>query len=320
MKRSPAIASVINVAEMLAVFAGIVLFFSVYSYHFISVKTFLTIANQIPTIMVIAIGMTFVLLVAGIDLSVGSVMAFCGTVLSVALIDWHWAVLPAVVACILVGAACGVINGVITAYWAIPSFIVTLGTLEMARGAAYLMTASRTKYIGSSIDFFSEPLVIGISIGFLAALLLVAIGQLALERTVFGRFIVGIGTNEETMRLSGINTRGTKIAVFVLSGILVAIAAVFHCSRLEAADPNAGAGLELQVIAAVVIGGTSPLGGRGSVITSFFGVLIISSLEYGLDQVGATDPVKRLITGAVIIAAVIFDLYRKRLRQPSTER
>jgi ribose transport system permease protein len=315
MKRSPVVAAGINLAQMTAVLAGIIVLFSLYSRNFISLRAFLSIANQVPSMMVIAVGMTFVLLIAGIDLSVGSVMALCGTVLSVALVDWRWGVLPAILACLAAGCVCGAVNGLITAYWAIPSFIVTLGMLEMARGGAYLMTASRTKYIGSSIDVISEPLLLGISLAFLAALLIVAVGQLILTRTVFGRYLVGIGTNEETMRLSGIDSRPIKIAVFVFSGLLVAVASIFQCSRLEAADPNAGAGLELRVIAAVVIGGTSPLGGRGSVLTTFFGVLILSSLEYGLDQIGATDPVKRLITGGVIISAVILDLYRKGLRR-----
>ena len=314
MKRAPALAATFNAAQMTAVLVGIVILFSLYSRNFISVKTFLSIANQVPSMLIIAVGMTFVLLIGGIDLSVGSVMALCGTVLSVALVDWHWGILPAALACLAAGCFCGMVNGLITAYWAIPSFIVTLGMLEMARGGAYLMTASRTKYIGAVIDVVSEPLLLGISLAFVAALLMVVVGQMILSRTIFGRYLVGIGTSEETMRLSGIDSRPIKIAVFVFSGLLVAVASIFQCSRLEAADPNAGAGLELRIIAAVVIGGTSPLGGRGSVVTTLFGVLILSSLEYGLDQIGATDPIKRLITGAVIISAVVLDVYRKRFR------
>jgi len=130
---------------------------------------------------------------------------------------------------------------------------------------------------------------------------------------VFGRYAVAIGTNEEAVRLSGIDPRPVKLAVFMLCSGLTAVAAVMHTSRLGGADPNEGVGLELQVIAAVVIGGTSLMGGRGSVVASLFGVLIIAVLGVGLNQLGAQEPVKRLVTGGVIIVAVIADQYRQRL-------
>ncbi|MFG8628548.1 ABC transporter permease, partial [Pseudomonas paraeruginosa] len=142
------------------------------------------------------------------------------------------------------------------------------------------------------------------------ALLVMFAAQAALTRTVFGRYLIGIGTNEEAVRLAGVNPKPYKIAVFALMGLLAGLAALFQISRLEAADPNAGVGLELQVIAAVVIGGTSLMGGRGSVVSTFFGVLIISVLAAGLAQIGASEPTKRIITGAVIVVAVVLDTYR----------
>jgi ribose transport system permease protein len=142
--------------------------------------------------------------------------------------------------------------------------------------------------------------------------LVIVLAQLVLTRTVFGRYLIGIGTNEEAVRLAGIDPRPYKVLVFALMGLLAGLAALFQISRLEAADPNAGSGLELQVIAAVVIGGTSLMGGRGSVISTFFGVLIISVLAAGLAQIGASEPTKRIITGAVIVIAVVLDTYRSR--------
>jgi ribose transport system permease protein len=133
-----------------------------------------------------------------------------------------------------------------------------------------------------------------------------------LRRTVFGRYLVGIGTNENAMRLAGVDPRPLQVTVFALMGVLAALAGLMQISRLEAADPNAGVGMELQVIAAVVIGGTSLMGGRGSVLNTFFGVLIVAVLEAGLAQVGASDPAKRVITGGVIIAAVLLDVYRSK--------
>jgi ribose transport system permease protein len=152
-----------------------------------------------------------------------------------------------------------------------------------------------------------------VSASFILAVVLALVAHAVLARTVFGRYLVAIGTNEEVVRLAGIDPRPIKLMVFMLSGLLAALAAVIHCARLSSADPNAGAGFELQAIAAVVIGGTSLMGGRGSVINSLFGVLIMAVLETGLIQLRAGEPTKRLITGAVIVAAVIVDQYRHRL-------
>ncbi len=292
-----------------ALLAMIVLF-SLLSDHFLSYETFSTLANQIPDLMVLAVGMTFILIIGGIDLSVGSVLALAASAVSVAMLGWGWGVLPSA----LLGMACatvaGTITGSITVAWRIPSFIVSLGVLEMARGVAYQLTDSRTAYIGDSYAWLSNPFALGISPSFVIALVVIFVAQAVLTRTVFGRYLIGIGTNEEAVRLAGINPKPYKILVFSLMGLLAGVAALFQISRLEAADPNAGSGLELQVIAAVVIGGTSLMGGRGSVISTFFGVLIISVLAAGLAQIGATEPTKRIITGLVIVVAVVLDTYR----------
>jgi ribose transport system permease protein len=211
------------------------------------------------------------------------------------------------------GLACGAFNGLVSIGWNLPSFIVTLGMLEIARGEAHFLTKSQTQYIGSVIEPIADTAVLGLSCPFLLALVLVAAGQLVLSRTVFGRYLVAIGTNEEAVRLSGIDPRPAKLAVYMLSGFLVAVAAIIDTSRFQSANPNAGTGFELQAIAAAVIGGTSLMGGRGSVISSFFGVLIIAVLNSGLASVGARDETKRLVTGCVIVAAVIVDHYRHRL-------
>ncbi|WJF89079.1 ABC transporter permease [Paraburkholderia bonniea] len=288
--------------------------FSALSSHFWSYDTFSTIANQIPDLVVMSVGMTFVLMVAGIDLSVGSVLALGASVVSVAALHWHWGPWPAALLGVAAATLCGTLTGAVTVAWRIPSFIVSLGVLEAARGLAYQLTDSRTAYIGDAFDFLSNPLALGISPAFLLALAVTLVGHLVLTRTVFGRYLTGIGTNEEAVRLAGVNPRPYKIMVFALMGAMAGLAALFQISRLEAADPNAGAGMELQVIAAVVIGGTSLMGGRGSVISTFFGVLIISVLAAGLAQIGANEPTKRIITGAVIVIAVVLDTYRSKRR------
>lgn len=294
---------------------GLVVFFGISADNFFSLTTFRTIANQVPGITVVAVGMTFVLIIAGIDLSVGSVMALAGAVLGLSLVRFELPLAVAVPACLLVGVVCGLLNGLVIIRWRLPSFIVTLGMLEIARGAAYLVTQSRTIYIGGPVEAIAEVSVLGLSLPFIVAVSIVVAAQLVLSRTVFGRYLIAIGTNEEAVRLCGIDPRPLKLAVFVLCGFLTSVAAVIHTARLASADPNAGYGLELQAIAAVVIGGTSLMGGRGSAVSSFFGVLIIAVLGTGLAQVGAQESTKRVITGCVIVAAVILDHYRHRIRK-----
>ncbi|TDR71437.1 ABC transporter permease [Paludibacterium purpuratum] len=294
---------------------AMVLFFGSMSEYFLSANTFITIANDIPALTVLAVGMTYVLIIAGIDLSVGSVMALSSALCSLAMLRWGWGLAPALLLGLVSGAACGFLTGFVSVQWQLPSFIVSLGMLEIARGAAYVVTDSRTQYIGSDVDWLSSNLIGGISPAFVIALAVIVIGQLVLTRSVFGRYMIGIGTNEEAMRLAGVDPRPIKVAVFTLIGLLASVAGLMQTSRLEAADPNTGIGMELQVIAAVVIGGTSLMGGRGSVISTFFGVLIIAVLEAGMAQIGASDPTKRIITGLVIIAAVMLDKYRDLRKQ-----
>jgi ribose transport system permease protein len=292
---------------------GLIAVFSLSSNHFFSPPTFRTIANQIPDAVIVAVGMTFVIIIGGIDLSVGSVLALSGAALGLSLANLNLPLPVAIVCCLCVGLICGAINGVVTIRWSLPSFIVTLGMLEVARGGAYLATNSQTLYIGGAVERIAEISLFGLSLPFLVAVLIVVAGQITLSRTVFGRYMLAIGANEEVARYSGINPRPIKLAVFALCGLLTGVAAVFHSSRLSSANPNAGIGFELQAIAAVVIGGTSLMGGRGSVINTFFGVLIIAVLGTGLAQVGAQESTKRLVTGLVIVAAVIIDHYRRQL-------
>ncbi|GAA6169277.1 ABC transporter permease [Sessilibacter corallicola] len=282
--------------------------------YFFSTVTFRTLVNQIPALTVIAVGMTYVLLVAGIDLSVGSVMALSAAVVGVLIVDFNLPVVIAIVAGLFVGLSFGVASGFVSAHWKIPSFVVTLGVLEIARGGAYLVTSSETKYIGDPIAFIGSPVPgIGVSAALIMAVAVVIFAQWLLSKTVFGRYMIAIGTNEEAVRLAGINPVKWKVAVFAIAGLLAGLGGVFQLGYLQSADPNAGIGLELSAIAAVVIGGTSLSGGRGSVVNSFFGVLIIAVMQTGLAQLGVSESSKRIITGLVIIAAVLFDQYREPL-------
>jgi ribose transport system permease protein len=300
-------------AGLLVIWIGLILLFGALSDNFFSLRTFATLANRIPALALVATGMTLVLIIGGIDLSVGSVLGLCGAVLGVALVTFHAPLWAAILLSLGVGLVAGTVNGLLSVVLDIPSFIVTLGMLEIARGLAYLATQSQTRYIGRAVEGLSAPVAgLAVSPAFFMAGLVVVAGQVVLSRTVFGRYIVAIGTNEPAVRLAGINPRPVKIAVFALLGLLTGLGSVCYTSRLGSSDPNAGVGLELSAIAAVVIGGTSLLGGRGSVVYSFFGVLIIATLEAGLAQVGSSEPAKRVMTGVVIVGAVILDAWRHR--------
>lgn len=292
----------------------LVLIFGHSTANFFTWRNFKTIASQVPDITIVAVGMTYVLIIAGIDLSVGSVLALSGAILAICLVRFHFPLPVAIMASLAVGTLCGAVNGLITIRWNLPPFIVTLGMLEIARGATQHVTGSETIYIGAGAEVIRRTSVLGLPLPFVIAVAIVIIGQLVLSRTVFGRYLVAMGTNEEAVRLSGIDPRPIKLGVFVLCGLLTSIAGVLQIARLSSLDPNTGEGMELDAIAAVVIGGTSLMGGRGSVVSSFFGVLIIAVLGAGLSQRGAHEPTKRLVTGCVIVAAVILDYYRHRIR------
>lgn len=281
--------------------------------HFSEIATLVSIANQIPDLTLVSVGMTFVLIARGIDLSVGSVLALSSAIFGVLIVDRELPLIVAGTTAIIAAATCGLINGLISIKARIPSFIVTLGMLEVSRGLTKLVTKSETKYIGTIIESISDPMpYLLISPAFVFALFTVFAGQFLLSRMAFGRYFIAIGTNENAVRLSGINVAPYQIATFVLCGILCGIAGVIHAAKLSTADPNAAVGIELSAIAACVIGGTSLMGGRGNVLSTFLGVLIIATLQTGLAQLGASDPIKQVITGSVIIAAVLTDAIKQR--------
>lgn len=302
-----------EVAGLIGALVALVVVFGLLSGHFWSQRTLVAVANQIPDLTLIAVGMTLVVMSGGIDLSVGSAMALGAAVLGLLLIDLKCPLPVALLACVAAAALCGLLNGLLTAYGGLPSFIVTLGTLEGARGVAYLLTQSQTKYLGRALDVWSRPAAgVAVSPAFLVALAAVLAAQVILARSAFGRYLIAVGANETALRLAGVDPRPVRLAAFVVSGALAGAAGIFQASRLSTADPNAGVGIELSAIAAVVIGGTSLSGGRGSAVLSFLGVIVMAVLQTGLTQVGASDPVKRVMTGLVIVVAVLADAWRRR--------
>lgn len=296
----------------------IVLVFSLTAPYFATGDNFLKIFVQIAINTVLAAGMTFAILIGGIDLSVGSVLSLTTVVGALVMtnkdIPPGLAILLAVAACMAVGAVCGFINGFVSERWKIHSFIVSLGMLNIASGAARIVSDNRT-ITGLPQPFikFGDFIIGGIiPTIFLIAVVIIFLGWFILTRTVFGRMIYAIGTNEEAVRLSGHNPSGYKVAAFTLCGLTAGIAGVVYMLRLNIGSPIAGTGYELTAIAAVIIGGTSFSGGKGSIIGTLIGACVLQVLTTGLQLLGVGDNFKPVVIGTVVVLAVILDTYRAR--------
>ncbi|AUG75066.1 ribose transport system permease protein [Kitasatospora sp. MMS16-BH015] len=297
---------------------ALVLVFALAAPKFATSANLTNIATEITLNTMLAVGMTFVILVGGIDLSVGSVMALsavvAGPVLTAHGLPTALAVPLAVAVAALVGMGCGLVNGLVSERWRVPAFIVTLGMLNVARGAALQYTDAKTVYdFPGGFSRFGTSTLLGVPTLFWIALAMVAAGHLVLTRTVFGRLVFAIGGNEEAVRLSGHRTARVKVAVYVICGLAVGIAAVTYMARLNIASPILGSGYELNAIAAVVIGGASLSGGKGSMVGTLLGACLLGVLTNGLLLLGVSDFQRQIITGLVIMVAVVVDHYRGRL-------
>ena len=301
--------------EEIFVFLALLLLIAIFSImadNFLSTSTLFSILSQLPALTVITIGMTLVLIGGGIDLSVGSVAALSGAILGFCVSSLEIPLLFAGILAIIGACLAGLVNGILGSYLKLPVFIVTLGMLEASRGVAYLVSDSQTVYIGPSVQVLALPISgLGLSVSFLISISLVLLAHLVITRTTFGRYLIAIGTNEQAARISGIRPEPILASALIVSGLLAGLGGVMNTAYLGASDPNAGIGLELSAIAAAVIGGTSLMGGRGSIIGAFLGLLIICVLQNGLAQLVVSEPFKRLMTGLVIILAVLIDRWRR---------
>ncbi len=280
--------------------------------HFLTVSNLLNIAAQATIIAIVAVGMTFVIITAGIDLSVGSVLAFAGVVMASAL---HQGV-PLPVALLVglgIGLLCGLVNGLLITIGRLPPFIATLGMMSVARGTALMFTEGRP------VSGFSEAFrslatgeVLYIPTPVIIMIAVYAIAHFVLKRTTLGRYAYAIGGNEEAALLSGINVKLYKTMVYGLAGMLAGLAAILLTARLNSAQPIAGMNYELDAIAATVIGGTSLLGGEGTVMGTLIGALIMAVLRNGLNLLGVSSFIQQIVIGSVIIVAVLIDMALKR--------
>jgi len=285
--------------------------------------TFVNITNiftQISINTVIALGMTFVILLGGIDLSVGSVLALCTIISGKIIISTAFpvpaAIFLSIAASILVGMAAGLFNGFISERWKIPAFVVSLGMLNIARGMALTISDSRTIFgFPAVFNSVGSRTFFGIPIIFVIAIILIALGDFILRNTVYGRLLYAIGNNEESVRLSGHNAGRYKVIAYIICGAAVGIAAIMYMMRLNIASPILGNGFELTAIAAVVIGGTRMSGGKGSLVGTILGASILGVLNNGLLLIGLGDFARQIVTGMIIVGAVILDFYRTKVSE-----
>jgi ribose/xylose/arabinose/galactoside ABC-type transport system permease subunit len=293
---------------------GLCLLLWILTPHFLTVANALNVMEQTSINAIVAVGMTYVIISGGIDLSVGSLLALSGVVLAAAL-KAGWPAALAIAAGLGVGAATGLINGLVIAFGRLPPFIMTLGMMSVARGAALLATDGRP-ISGFEAGFRSIATgrVLGVPAPIVLTLAIYAIAHFVLSRTRFGRYAYGIGGNEEATRLSGVDVRFHKTMVYVVSGLTSAIAAVLLTARLNTAQPIAGIMYELDAIAAVVIGGTSLSGGDGHLGGTLIGALTMGVLRNGLNLLGVSSFLQQLVIGGVIIVAVLVDVMVKEKR------
>jgi ribose/xylose/arabinose/galactoside ABC-type transport system permease subunit len=282
--------------------------------HFLTVSNLLNVLEQTSINAIVAVGMTYVIISGGIDLSVGSVLAVSGIALALGL-EGGWPMPVSIMLTLATGTACGLANGLFITLGRLPPFIATLGMMSVARGAA-LMLAEGRPISGFSEGFralaTARLLTVPAPVVLTAVVYLVA--HFVLVRTVFGRATYAIGGNEEAARLSGVDVRFHKTAVYGVAGLTSAVAAILLTARLNSAQPTAGTMYELDAIAATVIGGTSLLGGEGTLVGALIGALIMGVLRNGLNLLNVSSFFQQVVIGAVIIGAVLIDMSLKRRR------
>ncbi|EGQ7977740.1 ribose ABC transporter permease [Vibrio cholerae] len=279
--------------------------------NFFTVDNLLNILRQTSVNAIIAVGMTLVILTAGIDLSVGSVLALCGA-FAATLVAMEVPVLVAVPTALLAGAALGAISGIIIAKGKVQAFIATLVTMTLLRGVTMVYTDGRPISTGftdtaDTFAWFGTGYALGIPVPVWLMVVVFASAWYLLNHTRFGRYVYAVGGNESATRLSGINVDRVKIGVYAICGLLAALAGIIVTSRLSSAQPTAGMGYELDAIAAVVLGGTSLMGGKGRIMGTLIGALIIGFLNNALNLLDVSSYYQMIAKAVVILLAVLVD-------------
>jgi ribose transport system permease protein len=306
----------------LVILLALVLVFSLTAENFLSEDNLRNILRQYSVPAILAVGQTLVIVSAGIDLSVASTAALSGSVMGVLYAHEGWPEPLALLMGLLAGFAVGAINGFVITKWRVPDFIATLGAFTAVRGVALLVTdglpvpdytkAQEGRTVPDSISTLGAESVFGIPQIALVAAACALVGWFILSRTTLGRAAYAIGGNREAARVSGIRVERTKWAIYIISGLMAAVAGFMLTGRQGSANALMGEGMELQSIAAVVVGGTNLFGGEGTIGGTIIGVLIIGVLNNGLNILGVADFWQRVVNGSIIVAVVALDQWRRR--------
>ena len=320
LARSDAVQRLLAFAALIV----IIIVFSLLSPNFLQFDNLVGILLATTVTGVLALGVTFVIITGGIDLSIGTVMTLSAVMTAIFLTEWHLPIPLGIAAGLATGALAGLVNGTLVAKLKIPSFIATLGMLNVAKGLALVISGLKPIYFNDTPEFNHAAMgsviggvIPGLDIPNVVLVLFgcALVASLILTTTVLGRFTFALGSNEEAARLSGVNVVGWKIAVFTLAGIFSGIAGVLIGARLNSAQPSLGQGYELDAIAAAVIGGTSLSGGEGSILGTVIGAFIISTLTNGLRILSVPQEWQTVVTGGIVIIAVYLDIVRRRQQQ-----
>jgi ribose transport system permease protein len=301
--------------QFLSTLSGLLLLmlvFTVLSPYFLTVNNILTVAAQTAVIAIIAIGQTYVLITGGIDLAIGSNMALAGMVAGMCM-RANLPVPVAIFSGLFVGVVSGAVSGLLVAFGKLPPFIATLGTMTVVRGVAFTLTqAIPIANLPKGFTVWGTGRTLGIPNQVIVMLVLVIVFAFILAKTKLGRHVYAIGSNFEAARLSGVNTRKVLIAVYMFSGLLAAFAGLITAARVVTAQPGAGDGYELDAVASSVIGGASTMGGEGIIPGTFIGAFVIGVLRNGLNLVGVTPHIQRIIIGVVIVGSVFLDKIKRK--------
>lgn len=285
------------------------------SHSFLGYNSVASMLRAMAFVGIIAVGQTWLMIAGEIDLSVGSVAGLCAVVSSWLMKYAGWPVEAGLAAGILLGCAAGLINGIVAVRFGIPAFIATLGMLYIARGFNYLLCKGYPIYpIPDSLKAFGRAEPLGLSWAFVIFIGAVLIGDFCLRKTVFGRMVYATGGNKEVARIAGINTDWVKLSCYMLTGALAGVGGMLLMAQLNVGQPEIGVGWELDVIAAVVIGGVSLFGGIGTVTGTFLGLMIMQVVRSGLVVTGVNTHWQTVAVGVIMILAVGIDLLRRRTK------
>ena len=316
--RSSALNKPVEAIRRLSVLGILLLICVVFAFgssEFLTVSNLLNVALQTSIIAIVAIGMTFVILTAGIDLSVGSLMAICGALAAGIAVRQGMDTYLSISIALGAGLFLGAINGLMIVKGSIPPFVATLSMLAIARGLTLVYTVGRPiAGLDERFIYWGTGQVLGIPLPVIIMIVIAVVAHIITRYTPFGLHVYSTGGNEETTRLAGISPDRIKLAVYMISGLLAALGGILLTARLWSAQPNAAVGWELDAIAAPVLGGTSLFGGVGSIGGTVVGAFIIGVLSNGLNLMGVPSYYQQVIKGLVLILAVAVDLINKRRR------